>query len=120
VFFFGNVINQFEFFTRGKTRTTENTHRHCVYYESMKRKVKTKYICGCRCYERLQPDTKEFTRLAYTELIDGCRCDERLNAKTDGSKLSLLCFFFSSNVESFKRDETAGEGAAAGRQEPGS
>jgi hypothetical protein len=28
--------------------------------------------------------------------------------------------FFSSNVESFKRDETAGEGAAAGRQEPGS
>jgi hypothetical protein len=24
---------------------------------------------GCRCYERLQPNTKEFTRLAYTELV---------------------------------------------------
>jgi hypothetical protein len=32
-----------------------------VYYESIKRKLKTKYICGCRCYERLQPNTKEFT-----------------------------------------------------------
>jgi hypothetical protein len=40
-----------------------------VYYESIKRKVKKKYICGCRCYERLQPNTKEFTRLAYTELV---------------------------------------------------
>jgi hypothetical protein len=36
-----------------------------VYYESIKRKLKTKNICGCRCYERLQPNTKEFTRLAY-------------------------------------------------------
>ncbi len=40
-----------------------------VYYESIKRKLKTKYIWGCRCYERLQPNTKEFTRLAYTELV---------------------------------------------------
>ena len=24
---------------------------------------------GCRCYERLQPNTKEFTRLGYTELV---------------------------------------------------
>jgi hypothetical protein len=32
-----------------------------IYYESTKRKLKTKYICGCRCYERLQPNTKEFT-----------------------------------------------------------
>jgi hypothetical protein len=24
---------------------------------------------GCRCYERLQPNTKEFTRLVYTELV---------------------------------------------------
>ncbi len=39
------------------------------YYESTKRKLKTKYICGCRCYERLQPNTKEFTRLSYTELV---------------------------------------------------
>ncbi len=32
-------------------------------------KLKTKYICGCRCYERLQPNTKEFTCLSYTELV---------------------------------------------------
>ncbi len=38
-----------------------------IYYESTKRKLKTKYICGCRCYERSQPKTKEFTRLSYTE-----------------------------------------------------
>jgi hypothetical protein len=40
-----------------------------VYYESIKRKLKTKYIWGCRCYERLQPNTKEFTHLGYTELV---------------------------------------------------
>ncbi len=39
------------------------------YYESTKRKLKTKYICGCRCYERLQPNTKEFTCLTCTELV---------------------------------------------------
>jgi hypothetical protein len=39
------------------------------YYESTKRKLQTKYICGCRCYERLQPNTKEFTRLSYSELV---------------------------------------------------
>jgi hypothetical protein len=39
------------------------------YYESTKRKLKTKYICGCRCYERLQPNTKEFTSLSHTELV---------------------------------------------------
>ncbi len=37
-----------------------------INYESTKRKLKTKYICGCRCYERLQTKTKEFTRLSYT------------------------------------------------------
>jgi hypothetical protein len=39
-----------------------------IYYESTKRKLKTKYICGCRCNERLQSKTKKFTRLSYTEL----------------------------------------------------
>jgi hypothetical protein len=39
------------------------------YYESTKRKLKTKYICECRCYERLQTKTKEFTRLSYTALV---------------------------------------------------
>jgi hypothetical protein len=40
-----------------------------IYYESTKRTLKTKYICGCRCYERLQPNTKEFTCLSYTEMV---------------------------------------------------
>jgi hypothetical protein len=40
-----------------------------VYYESIKRKLKTKYIWGCWCYERLQPNTKEFTLLTYNELV---------------------------------------------------
>ena len=39
-----------------------------VYYESIKRKLKIKCIYECRCYERLQTKTKEFTRLAYTGL----------------------------------------------------
>ena len=39
-----------------------------IYYESTKRKLKTKYIGGGRCYERLPPNTKEFTSLLYTEL----------------------------------------------------
>jgi len=40
-----------------------------VYYESIKRKLKIKCIYECRCYERLQTKTKEFTRLAYTGLV---------------------------------------------------
>ena len=40
-----------------------------VYYESIKRKLKIKCIYECRCYERLQSKTKEFTRLAYTGLV---------------------------------------------------
>jgi hypothetical protein len=34
-----------------------------------KTKAKDKICMGCRCYERLQPNTKEFTRLVYTELV---------------------------------------------------
>jgi len=42
-----------------------------VYYESIKRKLKIKCICDlrCRCYERLQTKTKEFTLLTYTGLV---------------------------------------------------
>jgi hypothetical protein len=34
-----------------------------------KAKTKDKIYMGCRCYERLQPNTKEFTSLTYTELV---------------------------------------------------
>ncbi len=51
-----------------KNQTSHNVE-YFIYYESTKRKIKTKYICGCRCYERLQSKTKKFTRLSYTELV---------------------------------------------------
>ena len=42
-----------------------------VYYESIKREIKIRCIYECRCDERLQTKTKEFTRLAYTGLLGG-------------------------------------------------
>jgi hypothetical protein len=36
-----------------------------VYYESIKREPKIRGINKCRCDERLQTKTKEFTRLPY-------------------------------------------------------
>ncbi len=66
-----------------------------IYYESTKVKLKTKYICGCRCYERLQTKTVRvalviFFRVYYESIkreskirgIYECRCDERLQTKT--------------------------------------
>ena len=38
-----------------------------VYYESIKREPKIRGIKKCRCDERLQTKTKEFTRLPYTQ-----------------------------------------------------
>jgi hypothetical protein len=40
-----------------------------VYYESIKREPKIRGIKKCRCDERLQTKTKEFTRLPYTTLV---------------------------------------------------
>ncbi len=40
-----------------------------VYYESIKREPKVRGINKCRCDERLQTKTKEFTRLPYTGLV---------------------------------------------------
>ncbi len=40
-----------------------------VYYESIKREAKIRGIKKCRCDERLQTKTKEFTRLPYTGLV---------------------------------------------------
>ncbi len=42
-----------------------------VYYESIKREPKIRGIYECRCDERLQTKSKEFTRLAYTGLVLG-------------------------------------------------
>ncbi len=40
-----------------------------VYYESIKREPKIRGIKKCRCDERLQTKTKEFTRLPYTVFV---------------------------------------------------
>ncbi len=40
-----------------------------VYYESIKREPKIRGIKKCRCDEKLQTKTKEFTRLPYTGLV---------------------------------------------------
>ncbi len=37
-----------------------------VYYESIKREVKTRPICECRSDERLKTKSEESTRLTYT------------------------------------------------------
>ena len=41
-----------------------------VYYESIKRDLKTKLIYECRCDERLKTKVEESTRLASTALHD--------------------------------------------------
>ncbi len=40
-----------------------------VYYESMKREIKTRPIYECRCDERLKTKAEESTLLGYTGLI---------------------------------------------------
>ena len=42
--------------------------KYVVYYEWIKREIKIRPIYACRCDERLQTKTKEFTRLVYTGL----------------------------------------------------
>ena len=41
-----------------------------VYYESLKRELKTKLIYECRCDERLKTKVEESTRLGCTVLHD--------------------------------------------------
>ena len=40
-----------------------------VYYKTIKRELNKRLIHECRCDERLQTKTKEFTRLPYTGLV---------------------------------------------------
>ncbi len=44
----------------------EEVDNTIVYYESTNREIKIRCIYECRCDERLQTKTKEFTRLIYT------------------------------------------------------
>jgi hypothetical protein len=48
-------------------RVTENIH--VVYYESIKRELKTRPTYECRYDERLKTKVEESTRLVYTGLL---------------------------------------------------
>ena len=63
-------------------RTTINF----VYYESLKREVKTKPIYEFRCDERLQTKVEEFTHLACTLL-----CAELEHLKIDEVNRREVC-----------------------------
>jgi hypothetical protein len=65
-----------------------------VYYESMKRKLKTKPIYECRCNGRLQ--TKRFTRLSHTGLVVELE-HRKKKPPTDGGDLTI-----SGNLKSFE------------------
>ena len=53
-----------------------------VYYESMKRELKTRPIYECRCHEKLKTKAEESTRLVYN-LYNGLLGDlEHLKIKT--------------------------------------
>ena len=56
-----------------------------VYYESLKRELKTKKIYGYRCDERLKTSIKESTRLACTPLcaeLEHLKIETRLTSET--------------------------------------
>jgi hypothetical protein len=61
---------QFLFLISHNTDTLAIVSPGRVYYESIKRDPKIRGIKKCRCDERLQTKTKEFTRLPYTFLWD--------------------------------------------------
>ena len=61
-----------------------------VYYESLKRALKTKTIYGYRCDERLKTNVEESTRLAYTPLcpeLEHLKIETRLTSETPVSEM---------------------------------
>ena len=54
---------------RTQRRQDKGRSQEVVYYESIKRELKIRCIYECRCDERLQTKTKEFTRLTHTGLV---------------------------------------------------
>ena len=61
-----------------------------VYYESMKRKLKTRPLYECRCDERLKTKVEESTRLACTLLcaeLEHLKIETRLIRETPVSEM---------------------------------
>ena len=69
---------------------TQNEHGFVVYYESLKRALKTKTIYGYRCDERLKTNVEESTRLACTPLcaeLEHLKIETRLTSETPVSEM---------------------------------
>jgi hypothetical protein len=80
-----------------------------VYYESIKLELKIRCIYECRCDERLQTQTKEFTLLTYTGLVvevyggTGTPKDrDEVNEREVSFRTYMLCEFIMN--ESIKRE----------------
>ncbi len=62
----------------------------CVYYESLKRALKTKTIYGYRCDERLKTNVEESIRLACTPFcaeLEHLKTETRLTSETPVSEM---------------------------------
>ena len=80
-----------------------------VYYESLKRELKTKPINECRCDERLQTTSnvvyyKSLKRELKTKPIKECRCDERLQTRVEESTRHYLCVYLQQNKKKSKSE----------------
>ena len=61
-----------------------------VYYESLKRGLKTKTIYGYRCDERLKTNVEESTHLTHTPLceeLEHLKIETRLTSETTVSEM---------------------------------
>ncbi len=67
-----------------------SSHGYFVYYESLKRALKTKTIYGHRCDERLKTNVEESTRLTCTPLceeLEHLKIETRLTSETPVSEM---------------------------------
>ncbi len=88
---------------RGSERHLPRSPR--VYYESTKREPKIRGINKCRCDERLQSKTKEFTRLPYTGLVlelEHLKIETRLISVMFASAILPYLLFVCSRIPEFK------------------
>ena len=75
-----------------KVRRVDVRRVFIVYYESIKRELKIRCIYECRCDERLQTKTKEFTLLVYTGLVvelEHLKIETRLTNETPVSEMGV-------------------------------
>ena len=64
-----DVWTQTSLYAEDRGSSDNQKKKKVVYHESIKRELKIRFIYECRCDERLQTKTKEFTRLTYTGLV---------------------------------------------------